>query len=161
MSSEFVRIMFELDPEDWHGAGSETLWAQPVLKSEGHVFFQLDNSPYYTKGISYLDVVAATPTENAQLFNFSRVVRRSGHSTYMLLMDHADVRIPAYWNLLEQEGCSYESASIDLSIGEKLLYSVDVPPSANMSEVYAVLERGAEAEVWMFQVGFASPAAQE
>ena len=61
----------------------------------------------------------------------------------------------AYWSLLKGMGCSYEGAEIDLSIGRRSLFSVDVPPSADIYEVYKQLERGQRDKVWMFQEGYA------
>jgi hypothetical protein len=60
----------------------------------------------------------------------------------MLIMEAGEPRVTAYWNLLEKIGCSYESSHIDLSIGRRPLFSVDVPPSADLYEVYEMLERG-------------------
>jgi hypothetical protein len=52
-------------------------------------------------------------------------------------------------------GCSYESASLSLSMGQRLLYSVDVPPTTDIYEVYEMLEKGENDEVWQFQEGHA------
>ena len=57
--------------------------------------------------------------------------------------------------VLEREGCSYESGTIDLSIGEHCLLAVDVRPSADLSEGYDLLKRGEADKVWMFQEGYA------
>lgn len=39
---------------------------------------------------------------------------------------------------------------IDLSIGKRLLYSVDVLPTTDLNEVREILERGEAEGVWMF-----------
>jgi len=74
----------------------------------------------------------------------------------MLLMEHEDTRVATFWKMLETLGCSYESTSIDLSIGKRLLYSVDVPAAADLHDVYEMLERGQKEGVWIFQEGFAN-----
>ena len=150
-----IKVLFELDGSDWHGHGTETLWASPVPNSEWR-HFQLHNSPFFTRGINYLDVVAARPTENETLFEFTEVKTRGGHSTYMILMQPSDPRNAAYWQLLEQLGCTYERTHIGLSIGRRLLYSVDVPPTADVYDVYDILEKGHHDGVWIFQTGHSS-----
>jgi Domain of unknown function (DUF4265) len=153
MTETFVKVRFELDVSDWHGHGSETLWATPTTESETRLF-QIRNSPFFTRGINHLDVVRARKAENDKMFDFAEIIERSGHSTYMLLMRPDDARHSAYWNMLETLGCSYESGDIDLSIGNRLLYSVDVPPTTDRDEVRDILERGEGSGVWMFQEGY-------
>jgi hypothetical protein len=87
--------------------------------------------------------------------DFIEVIERGGHSTYMVLIQPAETRIASYWSILKKLGCSYESAHIELSIGRRLLYSVDIPPTADIHEVYETLERGEDQGVWIFQEGYA------
>jgi len=154
MTKSPVKVRFELDVSDWHGHGSETLWAEPVAENEQRIL-QIRNSPFFAKGINNLDVVKAKFSENDVVGDFIEVIERGGHSTYMLLMQPADTRFLSYWTKLERLGCSYESMRVDLSIGRRLLYSVDVPPTTDIHEVYELLERGQDQGVWMFQEGYA------
>jgi uncharacterized protein DUF4265 len=153
MTEGLAKVRFELDASDWHGHGSETLWAKPIAVNERRVF-EIRNSPFFAKGINNLDVVLAKPTENDLVFDFIEVIERLGHSTYMLLMEPAETRVASFWGLLERLGCSYESTHINLSIGRRLLYSVDVPPTADLYEVYEIVEQGRDKGVWMFQAGY-------
>jgi hypothetical protein len=155
MAKSLVKLRFQLDASDWHGHGSETLWAEPIAETECDIL-RVANSPYFTTGISYCDVVRAKAAGNGLLFDFLDVVERGGHSTYMILAIPEDVRLVSYWTPLQDKGCSYESMKINLSVGRRLLYSVDVPPSANIHEVYGLLEEGASAGVWKFQEGLAN-----
>lgn len=109
---------------------------------------------FFTTGINYRDVVKATPSEDKITFDFERVIERGGHSTYMLIMT-ADVdKVRAYWSALEERKCTYESMNINLSMGKRQLWAVDVPPSANLVEIYSYLEKGAVENIWVFQEGF-------
>jgi hypothetical protein len=149
-----VKVMFELDPEDWHGCPAETLWAELADRSDGGRF-RLLNSPFYARGINHQDVVEATFVEGSHLvFLFKRVAERGGHSTYMILAKKDEPRLDHYWRLLENVGCAYEGASVDLSVGERRLLSVDVPPSTDLDEVRELLERGHHDQVWIFQEGY-------
>jgi hypothetical protein len=148
-----VKIIFELDPEDWHGCPAESLWAELASGSDGSRFCLL-NSPFYATGVSFLDVVEATPIDGSTRgYTFRDVVERSGHSTFMILAKPDEPRLNAYWKLLEQAGCSYESGTIDLGIGRRRLLSVDVPPAADLDTVCELLERGHHDKVWIFQEG--------
>jgi hypothetical protein len=150
-----VKVRFELDAGDWHGHGSETLWAS-IVAAEWRCF-RIINSPFFTRGISYMDTVAATP-ENHMTFKFDHVERRGGHSTYMILHALEEKRISTYWNLLERIGCSYESMQLELSIGKQVLLSVDIPPASDLDEACEIMERGQSDGVWMFQEGYKSGA---
>jgi hypothetical protein len=160
VNDKFVKVLFDVDPEeDWDGAGGpETVWAEPIEGKESE-HFRIMNSPFHVKGVSFLDVVKASFIAGSNLvFNFEAVVQRGGHSTFMLLMVPDDSRNEAYWNMLERMGCSYESGTIDSDVGSRLLYSVDVPPSADINDVHEMLERGETDKVWIFYEGFVSPA---
>jgi hypothetical protein len=149
MAERLVKVRFYLDSGDWHGSGSEGLWAAPVPETE---CFQLLNSPFFAMGVNYLDIVSAG-NSGPNVFDFKRVEKRSGHSTFMILVVPTEKRLDAYWNFLERMGCSFESSTIQLSIGERLLYSVDVPAAVDWDEVNQMLERGDSDGVWTFQVG--------
>src|ERR1700674_1772115 len=129
MVTKMKKVSFDLDHTDWHGYPAETLWADPVPEVSPRAF-RLKNSPFYVRGISYLDIVDTTPTESDAFFDFKRVIKRGGHSTYMILVEEDEPRFEEYWSALQALRCSYEGGDIKLSIGHRQLYSVDVPPSA-------------------------------
>src|ERR1051325_9439166 len=156
MNQGDIKVRFELDPSDWHGHGTETLWATPIADLGA---FRIANSPFFARGISYRYVVRASPLPGASLFAYQEVLERSGHSTYMLLMNEHESRIESYWSMLVRCGCSFDSMHIDLSIGKRVLYSVDVPPRPDAGDVYEMLRRGEQDRVWMFQEGYAAPSA--
>jgi hypothetical protein len=153
MAENLVKVRFNLDPRDWHGHGSETLWAAPALES-GWRRFQIMSTPFFTMGIGHLDLVTAAASEADEIFDFDSIAKRGGHSAFMLLVVPTEKRFEAYWKLVEKMGCSYESMKIELSIGQRLLFSVDVPPSADLEEVVEMLERGSNDGIWVFQVGY-------
>jgi hypothetical protein len=153
MEHSLVKVQFQLDPSDWHGHASEALWAEPV--GVGSLVFCIANSPFFTRGVSYRDIVRARASGSGTLFDFTDVIERGGHSTYMILAPPDDPRVGQYWGLLSDKGCSYESMHINLSMGRRLLYSVDVPSTADIYEVYDLLQRGENAGVWDFQEGYA------
>src|SRR5260370_38432295 len=101
------------------------------------------------------DTAKASAFDGDFVLDFKGVVERGGHSTYMLLVKATEPRFGSYWNMLKKSGCSYESANLKLSMGQRSLFSVDVPPSADIHEIYEMLERGKSDGVWIFQEGYA------
>jgi hypothetical protein len=58
-TSNLVKVAFELVASDWHGCPGEKMWAKPLVGLPGLISAKLENSPFYVKGVSYLDVVRA------------------------------------------------------------------------------------------------------
>jgi len=147
MTEGLVKVSFPLNSDDWHGCSVETLWAKIVVAGSSVLIAELENSPFYFKGVSYLDRVTALYRGGEFIFHETHT--QSGHSTYRILTDKkADFE--NWWPKLSELGCSYESAS---ERNDRMLYSVDVPPTANIHVVYAVLEAGLKEGVWYFEGG--------
>jgi hypothetical protein len=145
------RICFSLDPAEWHAHGSERLWAESAGDAAGA--FRLLNSPFFVRGVSHLDIVKAVRQDDVGGMQFERIIEHSGHSTYMILVVPGSREFPRYWSELQQLGCTYESMEIEISLGRRALYSVDVPGATDINAVYSILEDGERSEIWMFQEG--------
>ena len=72
----------------------------------------------------------------------------------MLLVERDEPRFESYWSALQAFGCSYEGGQIKLSIGHRQMYSVDVPPSADINGVVTIFEHGEIDGTWMYQEGY-------
>jgi hypothetical protein len=152
MGESKPKVLFPLDPEDWHGHGSESLWAEPV-EGSNWTRFRLLNSPYFVTGVSYRDIVCAVPRAESHTLDFTNVAERAGHSTYMLLVDGPEVLAGSDWRRLKAMGCSYESRHMELTIGPKLLLSVDIPDLVDIAEAHAIIAEGEAKGFWLYQVG--------
>jgi len=146
-----LRVYFNLDHEDWHGRPNEGLWTEPVGAPAS--VFRLRNSPFFARGVSFLDLVRAVPRPDSGQLEFVEVIGRGGHSTYMLLVPPESRDFGEAWAKLARLGCTYESMSIHLSIGHRTLYAVDVPASSDVHAVHSVLRDGERDGVWLFQEG--------
>ena len=138
-----VKVAFLLEGNTSHGHATETVWAEKVSDHR----YRVRNIPFYMYGVSLDDVVLASPVQETLLY--SGVILPGGHSTYRLFltapMENVEVFLD-YWGPLERVGCTYERAT-------RRLLAVDVPPGANIYEVYSFLERGESAGVWHFEEG--------
>jgi hypothetical protein len=136
-----VKVTFTLEPGTWHGSATETLWAEPIGPGQ----YRLENSPFFAFGISYKDVVLARPDGSKILF--VETFSRGGHSTYRIVPNPDRIaELDGMWALLQKYGCSSEE-------GLKGLLTVDVPPDANIFDVYRALEAGEREGVWTFEEG--------
>lgn len=138
------KLKIILNPEEWHGRASETVWAEKVAGDR----YRIRNAPFLAKGIGLLDVVN-TVDHGCELVYKSTSIS-SGHSTYRLSPLDFDNRtlFEEYWEPLEALGCSFESAMPAMR-----LLSVDVPPTANIHQVYRLLEAGEAGGAWEFEEG--------
>jgi hypothetical protein len=149
MNESMVKIDFELDPQEWHGQSHEGLWAEPAQLAKDATVFTLRNSPFFAKGVSFMDIVVAYSTSKLGRFRFHHVIQKGGHSTYRLLVDKANTDFPDWWSRLQHLGCTYESTHFD----NRLLYSVDVPDTTDIYAAYDILMQGTNNLIWIFEEG--------
>ncbi|WP_164008419.1 DUF4265 domain-containing protein [Pyxidicoccus trucidator] len=140
LADDRVKVVVKLDKDehDYPPADYEGLWARPL----GDGVFQIDNVPFFARGIAWGDIVSASMVE--QELRFQEVVRPSGHSTLRLII-HDEQDVPSVKALLEKLGCSIERSHIPG------LISVDVPPTVPMATVRPVLEEGEAQERWGYE----------
>ena|SRR2546421_625418 len=142
MSSNQVRVRFDLNPKDGHGYETERLWAE----RRGHNNFRIMNSPFFAFGISPDDIVKAKGEGDE--YQFQEVVKRGGHSTYRIFLQGnrtvRDSQFEEYWSELANLGCACENAN-------DRLIAVDVPPGVDVAKVYRVLEKGEAEGIWAFE----------
>ena len=104
----------------------ETPWAEP-----GGDYFRLDNLPWFAYGISDDDIVEATPTEAAGVYEFVRVHRPSGNRLVRIIFDSSESSARVLERLLDM-GCHYEGLN-------KKLVAVSIPPTVEFDSVCAYL----------------------
>lgn len=134
--------MFRLEQRDGYPpVAVESVWAKAI----GDDLYEVENIPFYAKGVALGDVVRAAADESGALV-FSSIVRPSGHSTLrVVFLDKSQVeRIE---RSLESMGCGWEGGL------EPSLISVDVPPSVDMDSLFAFLSNASRQDVLDFETG--------
>ncbi len=140
-----VEVAVELEPLDLtRPPPVECLWAEALSERT----YRLRSIPFYAYGFSRFDIVEVECGPGAQSPNRSppriaRAVKRSGHSTYRLMV-RPSIRSAAFlarWEPLAALGCGYEAAN-------RHFVAVDVPPRAPEYRVRALFAAGQEANVW-------------
>jgi hypothetical protein len=143
-AGELVKVVFELPPDDWHGLGAESMWAEIV----GPGKYRLANVPFAAYGFSFDDVVRAEEKEGRLLV--VAPIARGGHSTFRVFL--AEGVTPegepflAVWRPLEALGCELERAT-------ERLFAIDVPGRAPLPRVVDLLENGKAAGIWDCEEG--------
>ena len=120
-------------PADW-----EHLWGRRV----GDSLFELDNTPFFARGVSYHDVVLVDRREGLNVFR--EVVRKSGHSTLRVMLFEEKLTDELRSRLADL-GCATELSHIPG------LIAVDIPPSVELSQVRAILEEGERSGYWEYE----------
>jgi hypothetical protein len=103
----------------------ETLWADDL----GDGRYRLDNTPWYAYGVSWQDIIAASPDADGQL-QFQDVLEKSGNRTVRIV---ADEPFSDEWlKQLIALGCSYEGAN-------RKYVGVNIPPGVDLAAVASFL----------------------
>lgn len=138
---EPVKVIFELEPSDWHDHATESVWAIPL----GDNKYRVQNVPFYAYGVSYDDIVLAKPNEQGHLI-VQGVPERGGHSTYRVILNPGttDEQFETAWDKLGSLGSTYERAT-------DRLIAIDVPPETDIYDAYAALESGEKDNIWGFE----------
>ncbi len=72
----------------------------------------------------------------------------------MVLVPPDTTSFATWWTRLAALGCTLESSHISLSIGERILHSVDVPDAKRTLAARRILAEGEADDVWLFQNGY-------
>jgi Domain of unknown function (DUF4265) len=151
MKTSMVKIDFEMDPhQEWHGQSHEGLWGEPLHGARSDTVFTIKNSPFYVKGVSFMDIVEAHPAGKVGRVRFHQIIQKGGHSTYRLALDKANSDFPDWWSRLQGLGCTYESTHLG---NQRILYAVDVPDTSDIYAVYDVLVQGERNLIWLIEEG--------
>ncbi|HSR50371.1 MAG TPA: DUF4265 domain-containing protein [Acidobacteriota bacterium] len=138
-----VKIDLPLDASGYEDQWSvERVWAEKV----GPGGYRLRNSPFYSYGLSFGDVVSVKAVEDK--LEFDAVLRRSGHSTYRIFfagLGDSEARSRALSGIGTLV-CSYERATANL-------YAIDVHADSDIQAVYQYLVKLEKEGIWEFEEG--------
>lgn len=156
------KVLFPLSPcmldadVSWPPLGTqgESLWGEWT----GTDTARLLNSPFYVKGIAYLDEVRVKKAEvpagasesdvSPDFVEFDSVVSRAGHGTVrvILVLDEALDEAEQVVADMNKMGCTWESSGDAVSI--------DIPPEADQHAIMKRLDAVADKNGVYVDVGF-------
>jgi hypothetical protein len=132
---------------DYPPTGTEILWAKIV--DERHA--EIDNIPFFTRDVSYGDIVAVRERHGGRR-EIDHVSHRGGHSTYRIVIyDNLSVEQSAAADrglaALRALDCGFEQ-------GGATFWAIDVPPTSDADAVRAALINGGESNIWDWEEGY-------
>lgn len=142
MSADRVKVLFRLqkDEDGYPPIEVESLWG--IRRSEG---IELDNVPFFAKGVALGDIVKTTTAGDGAL-EFESVVRRGGHSTYRILL------LKKYPD--DPRRTMDELIAKGLSVEEDAgLLAVDLPPEIPLGPIRDFLFDGIDSGRWEVEEG--------
>jgi hypothetical protein len=137
-----VKIGFHLDQDEdgYPPITRENLWAVDL----GNGRYRIDNIPFYVRGISDGDVIAAKMEEDGRLV-FSKLVEASSNSTFRLIVSD-ESETPKVRKMFRELDCPSELVSHGL-------ISIHIPGSIVMKPIATLIEQGEENGQWSFEEG--------
>jgi hypothetical protein len=137
---EHVKIVFPLvkDENNYPPDDEEAMWA--IRQEDGA--FRLDNVPFFVRGVSSGDTIAAVQ-EGARLV-FRSLIGKGGHSTVRLLITD-EIDTEAVRNELRQMGCPSELSHIPGFV------AVDIPPEVLFGHIRKYLDQGEVNGRWEYE----------
>lgn len=134
------KLALPLDPSAWHGAAAETVWTHRA--PGGYV---IDNIPAFAYDISLGDIVSASLVAGS--LTFDHVTHPSRNSTYRVLFpEDKHEWLEPLLKAVESFGCAIEQTS-----GPLCVVAINVPPDADLPNLYSFLEQGQDAGRWTFE----------
>jgi hypothetical protein len=141
----------------WPPCEAESLWGELIAPRAARLL----NSPFFARGVSYLDEVVVRNAElpsgmspedaGPNFFEFESVLNRSGHGTVRAILTSEATRELAEIAVskIERLGCTWESAA-----EWRPTLSIDIPPEVDQREVMAILEAAHRGKAIHIDVGF-------
>ncbi len=127
---DLIKITLPVPQDNLLQADTESVWAEP----QGDGTFRIDSVPFLAKGISSSDVVGAEVRDGTLMYR--NMMRHGGHSTYRIYA-RGGWNTPDVLPLIE----ALEKMHCDVEPATEKLVAVDVPPEADVHEVYATLKK--------------------
>jgi hypothetical protein len=143
-----VKVVFDLDPDEdgWPPAETEGIWARPLGMGE----YVLDNVPWFARGFAFADRVAAEPDNNGVLW-VTEKREWSGRYTIRVMPlgeGPSEVQVQDVIDRFAALGVDSEGA-----LPRFPLVALDVPRTAALAEVKALLVEGEADGRWGYEEG--------
>lgn len=148
-AKDFIQISLPVERDSWDGASSEGIWAKLVKALPPHrAIVEVRNIPAPTKILSFGDKISVVYSEGR--VEFDAMIERGGHSTYRVFAENKSFDASRMLDMIKAMGCDWEMGK---HRGGQL-DALDVPPEANIHDVYEILDKGQREGHWLFQEGY-------
>lgn len=127
------RVAFDLEKVSatWPPFSTERIWAK---KGSAPYQLELQNIPFYVRGLSCGDIIRAKPDRERRELVFDGLVSHSGSSTIrIILRDKTPETRERVLGIFSDAGCSWEFSTVDFH------FAVDIPKSVTYGPLRATL----------------------
>jgi Domain of unknown function (DUF4265) len=142
-----VKVCFRLEDADgWPPVESEGVWAKPCGAGE----YVLDNAPWFARGVAFGDRVRAEPDQNEVLWVAERVAWSGRYTVRVIPLGDG----PAARQLRTiVDAFSPLGAECEGALPAFNLVALDIPPTAQLAEIKALLREGETEGRWAYEEG--------
>jgi hypothetical protein len=119
------RVAFDLDQVSatWPPFATERIWAK---KTSTPYQLELQNVPFFVRGISCGDIICAKPDHERRELIFDGLVRHGGHSTIRIILRDKALNVrDRVLEVLRAAGCTWEFTTVDFH------FAVDIPEASD------------------------------
>ncbi|MDP8961457.1 MAG: DUF4265 domain-containing protein [Actinomycetota bacterium] len=148
---DLAHVIFPLEVDDggWPPVSAERVWARRLSDTE----FQLDNAPWFARGVAEGDIVRAVAATDDEWPTFIETVRWSGNCNIRVIPfkkgrlggDQA-----AVLQVLRPLGVTGEGA------GSYPIVALTIEPHLNLPAIKSLLDRGTQEGWWEYEEGCVS-----
>ncbi len=143
-----VKVLFRLeqDPDGWPPARSEGVWAIERGDSE----YELDNIPWFARGVANGDRVRVEPDQNGVLWVSERLSWSGRYTVRVIPLAEAPSEVA-----LQEVIDTFAALGVDCegALPAFKIVALDIPASADLPEVKALLRRGEADGRWGYEEG--------
>lgn len=124
-----VYFKLEIDNDGYPPVSEESIWAKEISGN----LCEIDNIPFYAKGISYKDIICVERGENNNYYK--SLYKSSGNSTIRIIFFNSK-KIDCIINKLEKSGCTWEQGET------KDFFSINIPIDIDEKPILEILKNG-------------------
>jgi hypothetical protein len=143
-----VKVCFVLEREDdeWPPVTTENVWARPV----GHDEYELDNTPWFAHGIALGDRVRAERDADGVLTVQEKVAWSGRYTIRVIPLGEGPSR-----EQLEDVVAAFSplGAECEGALPAFKIVALDIPPTARLAEIKALLREGESDGRWAWEEG--------
>jgi hypothetical protein len=141
-----VRFQLERDSDGWPPTQSEGVWAKPCGGNE----YELDNTPWFALGVAFGDRVRAESDEDGVLWVQERLAWSGRYTVRVIPLGEEPARrqLQVIVDLFAPLGAECEGA-----LPAFKLVALDIPPTARLAEIKALLVEGEADGRWDYEEG--------
>jgi Domain of unknown function (DUF4265) len=144
--SEKVRFLLDAEDDDWPPVASEGVWAQAVGDDE----YELENVPWFARNVAYGDRVRIERDDDGVAWVQERLAWSGRYTIRVIPLQggSSQERVDRVVNSFVPLGAECESA-----LPAYRIVALDIPSSARVGEIKALLQRGSDAGWWEYEEG--------